>query len=303
MPLFSILIPVYNRGKLITETIDSVLNQSYKDFEIIVVDDGSTDDSVEVLRSYGDKITLLQQNNSGPEVARNLAAANAKGGYFVFLDSDDLLLEWTLETYAKIILKYEQPAVVLGKLFPLRNKNDFSSSAKEKYPIEVVVYDNYLNKDRKNWSSCSIIVVKKKVFFDAGGLRNSTPNTFHIDDHNFLMRTCTYGPMILVEKPFTVLYRLHETNSIHNLQFIINGVQRLKSAEINGEYPGGSARKFERMASIGGPFYGWALSMLNNNHYLFAAELFFSGSPMILANVLRKIRLRISGVKQSVIIE
>ncbi len=303
MPLFSILIPVYNRGKLITETIDSVLNQSYNDFEIIVVDDGSSDDSLEVLKGYGDKIVLLQQKNSGPEVARNLAAANAKGEYFVFLDSDDLLLEWALETYAKIISKFDQPALVLGKLFAYRNENELLSLSKIKTPIEVVVYDDYLKKDRKNWSSSSIIVVKKKVFFDAGGLRNSTPNTFHIDDHNFLMRTCNYGPMILVEHPFTVLYRLHGTNSIHNLQLIINGVQRLKSAEINGEYPGGSSRKFERMASIGGPFFGWALTMLNNNHYLLAAELFFSGLPMIIANILRKINLKISGVKQSITIE
>jgi glycosyltransferase involved in cell wall biosynthesis len=303
MPLFSILIPVYNRGKLITETIDSVLRQSFKDFEIIAVDDGSTDDSPDVLRTYGDRIVLLQQKNSGPEVARNLAAANANGEYFVFLDSDDLLLEWSLETYAKIISNFNEPAIVLGKLFAYRNENDLVSLSKDKTQIEVVVYDDYLKKDRKNWSSSSIIVVKKKVFFDAGGLRNSTPNTFHIDDHNFLMRTCTYGPMILVEQPFTVLYRLHEFNSINNLKLIVDGVQRLKLTEMNGEYPGGSSRKFERMASIGGPFYGWALTMIYNRQYFFAAELFFPGLPMIIANILRKIKLKIRGVKQSVIIE
>lgn len=303
MPLFSILIPVFNRGKLITETIDSVLKQYYKDFEIIVVDDGSSDDTIEILKSYGNKILLLQQQNSGPEVARNYAAANAKGDYFVFLDSDDVFLPWTLETYSKVIQKFNQPQLVIGKLVPFSNIKPIEFSDNDKLPVEVVVYDDYLKKDRTNWSSSSIIVVKKKTFYEAGGLRNSTPKTFHIDDHNFLMRAGTHGPCILIEHPYTLLYRQHETNSIHNCKSIVSGVKALITSEINGEYPGGSKRKMERMASIGGPVYGWSLTMIHNKKYLLAVDLFLTGLLMIAANLLRKIWLKINGVSKSVIIE
>ena len=84
MPRFSVIIPVYNRAKLVKEAIDSVLSQTNKDFEVIVVDDGSTDDTLEMLESYGNQITILSQSNQGPEVARNLGAAQAAGDYIAF---------------------------------------------------------------------------------------------------------------------------------------------------------------------------------------------------------------------------
>ena len=70
-PFFSVIIPVYNREALIRETLDSVFAQTYDDYEVIVVDDGSTDDTVSVLEKYADRITILQQENQGPGVARN----------------------------------------------------------------------------------------------------------------------------------------------------------------------------------------------------------------------------------------
>ncbi|HEX4538283.1 MAG TPA: glycosyltransferase family A protein, partial [Candidatus Acidoferrum sp.] len=74
---FSVLLPVYNREKYVRQAVDSVLNQTFKDFELLVVDDGSTDKSPEILKSYGSKLTLIPQDNRGPEVARNTAAALA----------------------------------------------------------------------------------------------------------------------------------------------------------------------------------------------------------------------------------
>jgi glycosyltransferase involved in cell wall biosynthesis len=91
MPRVSIIIPTFNRERFIGLSIDSVLRQTYKDFEVIVVDDGSTDNTQRVLAAYGDKIHVIRQDNSGVSVARNRGIKAARGEWIGFLDSDD---EW-----------------------------------------------------------------------------------------------------------------------------------------------------------------------------------------------------------------
>ena len=87
----SVIIPNYNRAGLIGETISNLLAQTLPPREIIVVDDGSTDNSIEVIRAFGSKVTLLQQQNAGPGAARNAGLKVASGDYVQFQDSDDLL--------------------------------------------------------------------------------------------------------------------------------------------------------------------------------------------------------------------
>ena len=101
----SIIIPTYNRAYLICEAIDSILNQIYQDIEIIVVDDGSTDNTAEVLQRYKDKITYIKQENEGPGDARNRGIAEASGKYIAFLDSDDIWFEFKLEVQVDILEK------------------------------------------------------------------------------------------------------------------------------------------------------------------------------------------------------
>jgi glycosyltransferase involved in cell wall biosynthesis len=90
MPTVSVIIPNYNRADLIGITLDNILSQTLKPSEIIVVDDGSTDNSVEVIRSFGEKVTLICQENQGPGAARNAGLKVASGDYIQFFDSDDL---------------------------------------------------------------------------------------------------------------------------------------------------------------------------------------------------------------------
>lgn len=89
-PLVSVIIPTYNRRDLVQLALDSVLAQAFTDFEIIVVDDGSTDDTNRALQRYGDRITYLWQENQGESAARNRGVRLARGSYVAFLDSDDL---------------------------------------------------------------------------------------------------------------------------------------------------------------------------------------------------------------------
>lgn len=92
MPSVSIVIPTFNRENFVVNAIDSVLKQSFRDYEIIVVDDGSTDRTRKVLESYGERIKYIYQENSGVSSARNTGIRAAKGEWIAFLDSDD---EWT----------------------------------------------------------------------------------------------------------------------------------------------------------------------------------------------------------------
>jgi len=91
-PLVSAVIPTFNRGWIMAEAVQSVLDQTYEPLEIIVVDDGSTDNTRDVLEPFMDRITLLKQENKGVSAARNLGIKNARGEFIAFLDSDDLWL-------------------------------------------------------------------------------------------------------------------------------------------------------------------------------------------------------------------
>jgi glycosyltransferase involved in cell wall biosynthesis len=103
-PLISVIIPNYNYGRYLSEAIDSVLNQSYAQVELIVVDDGSTDDSEGVLRSYGDRLKWFRQQNQGVSAARNRGVQESQGEMIAFLDADDIWLPAKLEKQAQRLL-------------------------------------------------------------------------------------------------------------------------------------------------------------------------------------------------------
>ena len=93
-PLVSILIPCYNSEKWLAETLESALAQTWQNKEIIVVDDGSTDSSLEIAKTFeSNKVKVLRQDNRGASAARNLGLTNAQGDFIQYLDADDLLSE------------------------------------------------------------------------------------------------------------------------------------------------------------------------------------------------------------------
>lgn len=99
----SVIIPTYNRSQLLQEAIDSVLNQTYRNFEIIVVDDGSTDDTEQKISRYGSDVLYVKQRNAGVNAARNMAIALTQSEYIALLDNDDLWLDFKLELQIKLL--------------------------------------------------------------------------------------------------------------------------------------------------------------------------------------------------------
>lgn len=128
MPYFTIVIPSYNRGHIVGRAIESVLNQSYSDFEIIVVDDGSTDNTKEVVSQYIDsRINYFFQENSGVSVARNNGSKLAKGDYLVFLDSDDYVKDIWLKDFFDVLQHNLTDVVICRSRITEDFKNDSSS--------------------------------------------------------------------------------------------------------------------------------------------------------------------------------
>jgi glycosyltransferase involved in cell wall biosynthesis len=281
-PRFSILVATYNRKKLLAETIDSVLRQTFAAYELFVIDDGSTDGTVEMLHSYGSRIKVLQQRNQGPEVARNAAAALAEGEYLIPLDSDDLLFPSTLAIYDHVARAFDSPPLILGNMYRFEQDWSMPPEAETSGPVEVIAFRDYISKTISLPGSASMIVVKKTVLDEAGGMRNSTPQTWHCDDMNLLLKTGIYGPCVSIQRPYTVAYRLHGENSVRNLRQINDGLLQLARSERRGEYPGGRRRQWDRRATIGGRATSWAIrECWRTGHRRLALEVLLPLAPMI----------------------
>ncbi|WP_437920237.1 glycosyltransferase family 2 protein [Sphingobacterium sp. LRF_L2] len=123
---FSIIMPVYNSGSFLDAAIQSILDQSFKDFELILVDDGSTDGSGEKCESYADKdsrVKVIRQNNGGICAARNRALENANGKYIGFSDHDDIFREGVLQHCADILKESEVDLLKFGKVVEYIDEN------------------------------------------------------------------------------------------------------------------------------------------------------------------------------------
>ncbi|AZQ61921.1 glycosyltransferase [Flammeovirga pectinis] len=158
--LFSIIIPTYNRANFIEKTIDSALNQSYKEFEIIVIDDGSTDNTEEfIAQNYKESVKYLKVLNGERGAARNKGAEVAKGNYVYFLDSDDLLYPNHLEEAYNFIDKNNSPTIFFQQYeFTLED---------DRKKINYRPKNNIINKElimNGNFLSCHGVFINRDFF-------------------------------------------------------------------------------------------------------------------------------------------
>lgn len=172
--MISVVIPLYNKEKQITNTLRSVFDQTYTDYEIIVVNDGSTDNSVAVVESLNDsRIRLIHQKNAGVSAARNRGIEDAKGEYIALLDGDD---EWKpefLETMLTLVERYPNCRVFAGNYTQVDNTGKHSPTIINGITFKGSdgILDNYFTVAAKSnppvWSSC--VMTTKDVFETVGG--------------------------------------------------------------------------------------------------------------------------------------
>lgn len=144
---FSIIIPVYNAEKTIKRCLDSVLEQGFEDFEVILVNDGSLDNSSIICQQYADRdsrVKYIEQNNKGVSEARNTGIKVAEGKYLCFLDSDAVYYKYYLKTFYKVILKYPQVDNYWCRYDCLELDEDYK---KKESPIDFVEEVSFWGKD------------------------------------------------------------------------------------------------------------------------------------------------------------
>jgi len=240
--LFSVIIPTYNRAELLRIALDSVFAQTFTDYEVIVIDDGSTDGTWEELQPLGSRIHVLRQQNAGPGAARNLGVAQARGDYVAFLDSDDLWFPWTLLVFDILIQKNATPSILAAKVLEFRRDAD-TASVRDQMP-DAEYYSDYYGSATKHYSiGVGMTIVRRDQFSKVGGFVEKRINA---EDHDLIMRLGTAPGFVQVRSPYTLAYRRHVVSETNALLNSCEGVAYLLDQEENGIYPGGSARLKER---------------------------------------------------------
>jgi len=170
-PLISVVIPLYNKEKYVRRAVDSVLAQSFRNFELIVVNDGSTDNSPAIVRQYSDpRIRLIDQENRGVSAARNRGIRDAQGELIAFLDADDEWKSTFLETIKKLAANYPSAGLyVTSYRIVMPNGRERDAKFRTVRPAYIGVVQNYFgNAYRDAIVTSNTAVIAKRVFDTVG---------------------------------------------------------------------------------------------------------------------------------------
>ncbi len=196
-PLVSIIIPTYNRAWVIREAVDSVLGQTYRNFELIVVDDGSTDNTLDILESYGNDITVIQQENQGVSSARNTGVAAAKGEYIAFLDSDDVWQPKKLEVQTAYFVSHPDVMICQTEEIWVRKGVRVNPKNRHKKPSGMI----FMPSLELCLVSPSAVMMKKSLLENMGGFDTSLPAC---EDYDLWLRISLNLPVHLIDEPLII---------------------------------------------------------------------------------------------------
>lgn len=193
----SVIIPAYNSGKTIVKSLDSIVNQTIAIYEVLIIDDGSTDDTAEMVFNYIDKhpshnIKLLQQPNYGPSSARNLGIEHAKGNLIAFLDSDDQWLPDKTMEQIELFKTHGRALCLVGCL---------TSHSKKHNANQDLISVDFKDLLWRNYFSTPTVIIWKELL-----LENSfNINQKYSEDYNLWLRVARHGKVILLNKVLVML--------------------------------------------------------------------------------------------------
>jgi glycosyltransferase involved in cell wall biosynthesis len=223
---FTVVIPTYNRADLIVETVEAVLAQTFQPSEIIVIDDGSTDNTHAVLSRYADKITVKVIKNSGVQTARNTGIALAKHDWVALCDSDDLWLPTHLEKQAALLSAEPGIGMSFGNFSTLRDgvvepKSKFDDAPPGFWDTareipQGWVFDRSLAGASFRFHPFfpSAMVLSKALAMSVGGFSPVVPT--RVEDGEFTLR-CLYRSKVAAVREPLVLIRRHDSNASRDL--------------------------------------------------------------------------------------
>jgi glycosyltransferase involved in cell wall biosynthesis len=211
-PLVSIVMPVFNSEKYVSDAILSVINQSYFNWQLIIVDDGSTDSSVLQIKQYlhDVRINLVRQGNHGPSVARNRGLELSCGELIAFIDSDDVWVNTKIEEQVAIFEQDEDLAMISADMRLLNENNVVAESCFEHNGYEFVASgDIYKNLLKENFIFTPMVLIRKRVL-DAVG--KFDPNLRISEDRDLWLRIARNHKIIVLDRILGDR-RIHKTNT------------------------------------------------------------------------------------------
>jgi glycosyltransferase involved in cell wall biosynthesis len=205
LPLISCIVPVFNGERYLREALDSIFAQTYPRLEVIVVDDGSTDDTATLVAAFADRVHSLRQSNQGPAAARNLGLGAAKGEFIAFLDADDL---WHPEKLERQMTR-----------FLARAELDYCVAHAQNFWIPELseehdkFRDHRIAKELPAYVTGSLLVRRELLtrigFFD--------PSLGHGDSMEWFLRAAEHGAVGELMSDVLLYRRLHHTNRVRQL--------------------------------------------------------------------------------------
>jgi glycosyltransferase involved in cell wall biosynthesis len=196
-PLVSVIIPTFNRGWILEKAVDSVLAQDFENYELIVVDDGSTDNTKEILDRYGSSIVLLEQSNQGVSAARNRGIAASNGNYIAFLDSDDLWLPQKLSRQLAFFDTHIEARINQTEETWIRNGLRVNPKRRHQ-KLSGMIFEQSL---ALCLVSPSAVMIEKSLFDIVGKFDESLPAC---EDYDLWLRISCRFPVYLLDTPLIV---------------------------------------------------------------------------------------------------
>lgn len=216
-PLVSIIIPCYNGAKFIAETIQSVINQTYPNWELIIVNDGSSDNSEKLIKTLIDKefrATLVNKTNSGVSDTRNKGISFAKGDYITFLDADDVWFKDNLEK--KVTFLSSKNFDIVYSFYSTINEHSKSLTIKHEGTSNPTLKDFLYLKGNYNTKPSGLLYAKK-IFTNFQGFDTNLSNNA---DQDILIQLVAKGFKIGLIEEILWNYRIHENNMSNNVSIL-----------------------------------------------------------------------------------
>ncbi|MDR1653874.1 MAG: glycosyltransferase [Prevotellaceae bacterium] len=234
--MFSVIIPLYNKAQYVEKALQSVANQTFKEFEVIVVDDGSTDNSLEIvknMRGINCELRIIEQANSGVSTARNNGVRVARYNYIVFLDADDWWADNFLAQMAALINDFPDAAMWASSYFKVKNGKVTPAKIGVSQDFTRGYFDYVMAYSRSPWMPIwtGATVMRKEIYDEMGGFK---PTLKLGEDFDLWMRVALKYRTVLINKPLSFYnqdveaatrgVRMHKTEHhfLFNLQYFEN---------------------------------------------------------------------------------
>ena len=216
-PLVSVVIPTHNSGALLERALGSVYAQTFRDFEIIVVDDASTDDTSERMQRHLDRVRYIKQDHAGSAVARNRGILVSQGEYIAFLDADDLWLPEKLERQIELAKRHPNASLIYSDFYRGEGEEIARDSGlrARKFWVAGQEFKSLL---RQNFIHTSSVVTRKEALADAGIF---DPNLINAQDWDLWIRLAAAGNVVFVDEVLSY-YRIHSSQTVTTTKYLRN---------------------------------------------------------------------------------